>query len=293
MDDDKAIIAALRGMYELVHSDNPHDVPADAYSVMQCASVRDVQRALLSVDDEEEYSRLEDFYSRKMRDGDQDLHDRASRSNTEFRFLREHCGLSQGTLADMLAVSLSTVRRWEATDGEYSPSSQAWDTLDAYTKRILNNAKRVMDNYHQMAEALLPEEGDEDWHGPDDPALVHASIDKIVFYLFDNQEQYEREQERVFSLEPDDATPHERIRDAMNNLSRISTGSDGKPQLMDLDLILNEYVAHNGMLKDVRSYNEHNAIVRIAYTFATSGLLPYRINAVQVQGAPSTQQDTE
>ena len=140
---------------------------------------------------EGEFWALELHEGRKM-DENNDLR----RTKSEFRALRERVGLTRDTLADILGVTVRSVRYWESLDSLRYPPDDAWHVLDdalehqraivAYTLDVV--AQMIRDEGEKPAYVTLPywlcrkdyEEGSEDskyglngdWHMANANALA-------------------------------------------------------------------------------------------------------------------------
>lgn len=55
-------------------------------------------------------------------------------TKTNFRAIREICGLSQADMADLAGVSISTIKRWERPEGQ-EPPDDVWETLEDWHRR--------------------------------------------------------------------------------------------------------------------------------------------------------------
>lgn len=63
------------------------------------------------------------------------------RTKTEFRAIREMCGITQAALARELGVEVRSVKRWESDAAPQQPPQDAWDVLD----RALDVQRQVVD----------------------------------------------------------------------------------------------------------------------------------------------------
>lgn len=267
------IITHIARLYEWSRKTDPTAKPLGEYLYITGLPPRQVQQALLAIEDEQEYEQLENFYTKELRSGDNELEQRLNRSNTEFKFLREYCGLSQHELAAKLGTSVSTERRWEAKDEAYTPSREAWQTIDRLRRETDKKAENVLDALYQRYSETDCEELDDGRVN-----VIPLPAKTITLYLFDNQDDYSNTRQALHNLfapythenpEPYGAmTPLDPV-----NLVVQAEHADGDESPYDWRLEYRraelQYGAYLTMAKTA-DHARHNAIMRVAYTLAQS-----------------------
>lgn len=68
-----------------------------------------------------------------------------SRSEADFRLLREKAGASQSQLADALGVKVRSVKRWESADSDMCPPDAAWELLERWVALRAEIAEKYFD----------------------------------------------------------------------------------------------------------------------------------------------------
>lgn len=265
-------ISQLRSLLEWAEQPDPSAKPLAEYRTIANLPVRQVQQALLTIEDEQEYQRLERFYTNELRSG-HDLKQRLDRSNTEFKFLREYCGLSQHELAVQLGVSVSTERRWEAKDETYTPSRNAWQTIDRLRRETDKKACGVLD-------ALYQRYGETDSEEMEDGRMrvIPLPAETVTLYLFDNQDDYSA----VRQMLHDRFAPHTLkqpepygIMEPLDPVNLVVQAEHADKDVNPQDWILRyrraklQYGAYLTMI-GTADRARHNAIMRVAYTLAQS-----------------------
>ena len=267
------IITHIARLYEWSRKTDPTAKPLGEYLYITGLSPRQVQQALLAIEDEQEYEQLENFYTKELRFGDNELEQRLNRSNTEFKFLREYCGLSQHELAAKLGTSVSTERRWEAKDEAYTPSREAWQTIDRLRRETDKKAENVLDALYQRYSETDCEELDDGRVN-----VIPLPTKTITLYLFDNQDDYSNTRQALHNLF--DPYTHENPEPygAMTSLDPVNLvvqaeHADGDESPYDWRLEYRraelQYGAYLAMAKTA-DHACHNAIMRVAYTLAQS-----------------------
>lgn len=267
------IITHITRLYEWSEKTDPTAKPLGEYLYITGLSPRQVQQALLTIEDEQEYERLENFYTENLRSGNNELEQRLNRSNTEFKFLREYCGLSQHELAVKLGTSVSTERRWEAKDEAYTPSRDAWQTLDSLRQETGREASGVLDALYQRYGEADPEEMEDGRM-----RVIPLPAETVTLYLFDNQDDYSA----VRQMLHDRFAPHTLKQpepygiveplDPVNLVVQAEhADKDANPQDWILgyhraEIQYGAYLTMTGAADRAR----HNAIMRVAYTLAQS-----------------------
>ena len=72
-----------------------------------------------------------EFWALELQEGRQmDENNDLRRTKSEFRALRERVGLTRDTLAELLGVTVRSVRYWESLDSLRYPPEDAWHVLD-------------------------------------------------------------------------------------------------------------------------------------------------------------------
>lgn len=261
------ITSQLRRILEWAEQPDPAAKPLAEYHAIANLPVRQVQQALLTIEDEPEYQRIEHFYTNELRTG-HDLEQRLNRSNTEFKFLREYCGLTQHELASRLGVSIGTERRWESKDETYTPSRNAWQTIDSLHQETDREAHGILDAFYERFSDADPEEME------GGTVQVHMLPAKAVtLYLFDNQEDYEEASRTLTSrFAPDRQADPEanRFQDLVNRAVLVAHKvEDTQPREWMLEYLRAElqYGAYLTMT-GTPTHTRHNAIMRVAYMLA-------------------------
>lgn len=123
------------------------------------------------------------------------------RTKAQFRAMRERVGMTRETMAELIGVSVRSVRYWETIDSKRFPPQDAWDVLDdalehqrAIITFTLNKVTEIIKEMGETPEAIrLPywlsrkqyEEGSEDskyglngdWH------MANANAQTIAIIL--------------------------------------------------------------------------------------------------------------
>ena len=77
-----------------------------------------------------------------------------SRSEAEFRYRREMCGIELFELADALGVRLDTAKRWENPNRGLPPSLRAWAYVDSAYLTLLDAVEAAMRQVEDAADGL-------------------------------------------------------------------------------------------------------------------------------------------
>lgn len=104
------------------------------------------------------------------------------RTKADFRACRELVGMSQNLLADLLGVSITSVKRWEHPDKEWEPPEDAWDILDDAMERQAEVVSAAVDKAHELVGAVGKEPRSFQltyWHGADDYESAHPGEGKF------------------------------------------------------------------------------------------------------------------
>lgn len=77
-----------------------------------------------------------------------------SRSDAEFRFRRECCGIELSEIAEDLGVRLDTVKRWENPKKGMPPSIRAWAYVDSAYTSLLDAVEAAIQRVEDTADDL-------------------------------------------------------------------------------------------------------------------------------------------
>lgn len=106
------------------------------------------------------------------------------RSKTEFRAIREICGITQAALAKELGVEVRSVKRWESDAAPQQPPADAWAVLDdalAVQRQVVDFALAKIDETGAPAVRLPYWASPEDFADRSTDAALGVNLDAESF----------------------------------------------------------------------------------------------------------------
>lgn len=106
------------------------------------------------------------------------------RTKTEFRAIREICGITQAALAKELGVEVRSVKRWESDAALQQPPADAWAVLDdalAVQRQVVDYALAKIDETGAHAVRLPYWASPEDFADRSTDAALGVNLDAESF----------------------------------------------------------------------------------------------------------------
>lgn len=183
------IVKNLRAIYDYEHSIDPGKTPISEFRKLHGQPIRTIVTLLSDAGlKDDEYVRLlhfavENLFGTK-------LIRNLERNKEEFVYQRQKCGVTQQWIADKVGISVTTVRRWENPDSEYTPSREAWQVLDELDKWEYDTAKSVLEKHLKEQDKFLSDEFMEYFDPEDDTPDDEPIIIRLRYCL--TEEQYRK-----------------------------------------------------------------------------------------------------